>query len=405
MDILASLAPSTAVPTPASTPAEATVAPSESFAAVLSQVSAPVADPLPVVQPEPAPAPAPAVAVAAVDTAPVTPEPAPTAQPTPVAVQPLPVAEPETPGVVDDVLNVLPDDPVTAAEEPEPTAKGDSTLDDIRQRMALIESAGQLDTAAMIVAPQLPVSVPLPLPVAVSAAPAESAPVIDSRAPTQATSLPVADEEPDSAEPIDLPDAMPALVATVADSVPSVRAQTHDSQPDSQPDPQSVFSLSAASFNPANLAVTDTVASNGLVLTAAIGSADWQTDLGQQMVDMVTRGEQQVDLRLHPAELGPLSISLNLNDGTTQAQFQAAHASVRAAVEQALPQLREALATQGIALGQASVSDQSSRQAAGGQTPRDPQAQPSSAAVSRDEALPAHVQQVLLRSSGVDLYV
>ncbi|MCI1737512.1 MAG: flagellar hook-length control protein FliK [Pseudomonas veronii] len=45
-----------------------------------------------------------------------------------------------------------------------------------------------------------------------------------------------------------------------------------------------------------------------------------------------------MDLRLHPAELGPLSISLNLNDGTTQAQFQAAHASVRAAVEQALPQ-------------------------------------------------------------------
>src|SRR5450830_164115 len=396
MDILASLVPSTAAPAPASAPAEATVAPSESFAAVLSQVDAPVADPLPVVQPEPAPA------LAAVVIAPVMPEPAPAALPTPVAVQPLPVAEPGTPGV-DDVLNVLPDDPVTAVEEPEPTAKGDSTLDDIRQRMALIESAGQLDTAAMIVAPQLPVSVPLPA--VVSAVPAESAPVIDSRAPTQAASLPAADEEPDTAEPIDLPDAMPALVATVADSVPSVRAQTHDSQPDSQPDPQSVFSLSAASFNPANLAVTDTFASNGLVLTAAIGSADWQTDLGQQMVDMVTRGEQQVDLRLHPAELGPLSISLNLNDGTTQAQFQAAHASVRAAVEQALPQLREALATQGIALGQASVSDQSSRQAAGGQTPRDPQAQPSSAAVSRDEALPAQVQQVLLRSSGVDLYV
>jgi flagellar hook-length control protein FliK len=396
MDILASLVPSTAAPAPASAPAEATVAPSESFAAVLSQVDAPVADPLPVVQPEPAPA------LAAVVIAPVMPEPAPAARPTPVAVQPLPVAEPGTPGV-DDVLNVLPDDPVTAVEEPEPTAKGDSTLDDIRQRMALIESAGQLDTAAMIVAPQLPVSVPLPA--VVSAAPAESAPVIDSRAPTQAASLPAADEEPDTAEPIDLPDAMPALVATVADSVPSVRAQTHDSQPDSQPDPQSVFSLSAASFNPANLAVTDTFASNGLVLTAAIGSADWQTDLGQQMVDMVTRGEQQVDLRLHPAELGPLSISLNLNDGTTQAQFQAAHASVRAAVEQALPQLREALATQGIALGQASVSDQSSRQAAGGQTPRDPQAPPSSAAVSRDEALPAQVQQVLLRSSGVDLYV
>ncbi|UHH29072.1 flagellar hook-length control protein FliK [Pseudomonas veronii] len=400
MDILASLAPSTAAPAPASLPAEATVAPSESFAAVLSQVDVPVADPLPVVQSAPAPTLAPALAAA--DTAPVMPEPAAAALPTPVVAAPVPLAEPE-PVAVDEVPNAWPDQPVTAVEEPEPTTKGDSSLDDIRQRMALIESAGQLDTAAMIVAPPTPVSVPLP--VVVSAESAEPAPLISSRAPAQATSLPAADDEADTPQPIDLPDAMPTLVASVADSVPSVRAQTHDSQAQSQPDPQSVFSLSAASFSPTNLAVADTVASNGLVLTAAIGSADWQTDLGQQMVDMVTRGEQQVDLRLHPAELGPLSISLNLNDGTTQAQFQAAHASVRAAVEQALPQLREALATQGIALGQASVSDQSSRQAAGGQTPRDPQAQPSSAAVSRDEALPAHVQQVVLRSSGVDLYV
>lgn len=400
MDILASLAPSTAAPAPASLPAEATVAPSESFAAVLSQVDAPVADPLPVVQSAPAPTLTPALAAA--DTAPVMPEPAAAALPTPVVAAPVPLAEPE-PVAVDEVPNAWPDQPVTAVEEPEPTTKGDSSLDDIRQRMALIESAGQLDTAAMIVAPPTPVSVPLP--VVVSAESAEPAPLISSRAPAQATSLPAADDEADTPQPIDLPDAMPTLVASVADSVPSVRAQTHDSQAQSQPDPQSVFSLSAASFSPTNLAVADTVASNGLVLTAAIGSADWQTDLGQQMVDMVTRGEQQVDLRLHPAELGPLSISLNLNDGTTQAQFQAAHASVRAAVEQALPQLREALATQGIALGQASVSDQSSRQAAGGQTPRDPQAQPSSAAVSRDEALPAHVQQVVLRSSGVDLYV
>ena len=400
MDILASLAPSTAAPAPASLPAEATVAPSESFAAVLSQVDAPVADPLPVVQLAPAPTLAPALAAA--DTAPVMPESAAAALPTPVVAAPVPLAEPE-PVAVDEVPNAWPDQPVTAVEEPEPTTKGDSSLDDIRQRMALIESAGQLDTAAMIVAPPTPVSVPLP--VVVSAESAEPAPLISSRVPAQATSLPAADDEADTPQPIDLPDAMPTLVASVADSVPSVRAQTHDSQAQSQPDPQSVFSLSAASFSPTNLAVADTVASNGLVLTAAIGSADWQTDLGQQMVDMVTRGEQQVDLRLHPAELGPLSISLNLNDGTTQAQFQAAHASVRAAVEQALPQLREALATQGIALGQASVSDQSSRQAAGGQTPRDPQAQPSSAAVSRDEALPTHVQQVVLRSSGVDLYV
>ena len=396
MDILASLMPQAAASTPTAAPtdapAEASLVPSVSFSQVLSQVSAPTADPLPAVPVETASV---APVTPDVSVAPVAPEPVATPVPVVAQVQPL-ATEPTTP-VVDDVLNLIADEPVASVQDPEPTSKGDTSLDDIRQRMALIESAGQSDTAAMIVVPPIPVSVPVP--VAVSTASSASTPVINT---VQAPSVPVAEDDADIAsESLDLPDAMPAPVASVADSVPTVHTQTDDRQPDSQPDGQTVFSLAPAPVR----AAPDNVASSGLVLSAAIGSSEWAADLGQQMVDMVTRGEQQVDLRLHPAELGPLSISLNLNDGTTQAQFQAAHASVRAAVEQALPQLREALASQGIALGQASVSDQSSRQAAGGQAQRDPQANPANVAVSRDEALPAQVQQVLLRSSGVDLYV
>ena len=363
-------------------------APEQSFSAVLSQVTAAAPEPLPVAQPLPVVAVVPQVAVA----------PEPVATPAPVTVQPLPVAEPQT-VPVEEVVSVLPVEPAAEVEEPKPTTKADSSLDDIRQRMALIESAGQLDAAAVIVIPPIPVSVPVP----VSVAPADPAPVVSSTS-VHSQSLPLTDDEPDdSADPVDLPDALPTLVASVADSIPAVHAQTDDSQPDSQPDPQTVFNLAPASFAPASTVASDSVANSSLVLTAAIGSTDWAADLGQQMVDMVTRGDQQVDLRLHPAELGPLSISLNLNDGTTQAQFQVAHASVRAAVEQALPQLREALATQGIALGQASVSDQSSRQASGGQSQRDPQPQSASAAVSRTEPTP--VQQVVLSGSAIDLYV
>lgn len=395
MDILASLVP--AVPVPTAAPTEAPAAPSEAFAAVLSQVTAAVAEPapaLPVVPADVAPV-LPEVAVV-----PVAPDPIEAPAPAPVAVQPLPVAEPQA-AVVDDVLNLLPEAPVAQVEASEPTTQADTTLDDIRQRMALIESAGQLDTAAVIVIPPIPVNVPVSVPVSV----APTTPVVTSSASVQTQNLPATDDDSDTPDPVDLPDAMPALVASVADSVPTVRAHTDERPSDSQPDPQAVANFAPTALNPTTVAATDNVAGNGLVLAAAIGSTDWAADLGQQMVDMVTRGDQQVDLRLHPAELGPLSISLNLNDGTTQAQFQAAHASVRAAVEQALPQLREALATQGIALGQASVSDQSSRQAAGGQAQRDPQANPGTAAASRVEALPAPVQQVLLRSAGVDLYV
>lgn len=385
MDILATLMPQAAAPVQASTPTvDAPLALADSFSAVLSQVTAAVPqalpEPLPVVQPEVAPVVAEPVEV-----------------PAPVVPQPLPVAQVET-LPADDVLNVLPDAPVVDIPEAKPTTQADATLDDIRQRMALIESAGQ-DMASVIVVPPIPISVPVP----VNVAPSDPAPVISST-PTHTQSLPVADDEPDdTADPVDLPDALPTLVASVADSIPAVHAQTDDSPPDSQPNPQTVFNLAPASFAPANTGATDSVANSSLVLTAAIGSTDWAADLGQQMVDMVTRGDQQVDLRLHPAELGPLSISLNLSDSTTQAQFQVAHASVRTAVEQALPQLREALATQGIALGQASVSDQSSRQASGGQSQRDPQPQFASAPPTNSEPTP--VQQVALSGSAVDLYV
>lgn len=379
MDILASLMP-TAAPAPVaeSVAVDAPVVPGASFAAVLTQVTAVVSPelpaPLPVVTPQVQPEVAAPVMVA--------PEPV-----VPVVVQALPVDEPEV-----ERPPVLPDEPVAEVEAAKPATKAESSLDDIRQRMALIETAGQLDASAVIVAPPIAVSLPVP----VNVTPSASEPVIN-RATAQAPSLPAAaDDEPDTPEPVDLPDAMPALVATVADAVPQVRPQADDRQPDN-PDSPSVFSLAPA---PASQ-VAAPVADNDVVVATAVGSTDWAADLGQQMVDMVTRGDRQVDLRLHPADLGPLSISLNLSDGTTQAQFQVAHASVRAAVEQALPQLREALATQGIALGQASVSDQSSR----GSAQRDPQPTRLSRSDTSPVSEPVVVQQVQLARSAIDLYV
>ncbi|HYQ39811.1 MAG TPA: flagellar hook-length control protein FliK [Pseudomonas sp.] len=95
-----------------------------------------------------------------------------------------------------------------------------------------------------------------------------------------------------------------------------------------------------------------------IVLGAPVGSSEWQQGLGQQLVGLYHRGDKQIDLHLHPADLGPLSISLKLADSGAQAQFISAHPQVRAAVEQALPELRAALASQGINLGEASVGGQ-----------------------------------------------
>jgi flagellar hook-length control protein FliK len=94
-------------------------------------------------------------------------------------------------------------------------------------------------------------------------------------------------------------------------------------------------------------------------ITAPLNSPAWPQQLGQQLIMLTRRGgQQQVELRLHPPELGPLTVSLKVVEQSTQIQFLAANAQVRGAVEQAIPQLREALAEQGIQLGETSVGEQ-----------------------------------------------
>ncbi len=94
-------------------------------------------------------------------------------------------------------------------------------------------------------------------------------------------------------------------------------------------------------------------------LSAPVGTAAWNQQLGQQLMRISQQGgEQRVQLKLHPAELGPLSVSLTFSDQGAQAQFLSGHAQVRQALEQAIPQLRETLAEQGISLGEASVGEQ-----------------------------------------------
>ncbi|WP_249979023.1 flagellar hook-length control protein FliK [Vreelandella olivaria] len=94
-------------------------------------------------------------------------------------------------------------------------------------------------------------------------------------------------------------------------------------------------------------------------LSTPVNSPAWPSQLGQQLVQFAQRGgEQHVQMQLHPAELGPLSISLKVSEQGTQAHFLSAQAQVRQVIELAIPQLREALAEQGISLGETSVGEQ-----------------------------------------------
>ena len=115
----------------------------------------------------------------------------------------------------------------------------------------------------------------------------------------------------------------------------------------------------SASAGNAPVAASSSMPSSHASLGTPVSSPAWSSQLGQQLVQFAQRGgEQQIKMQLHPAELGPLSITLKVSEQGTQAHFLSSHMQVRQVVEQAIPQLREALAEQGISLGETSVGEQ-----------------------------------------------
>ncbi|WP_299261703.1 flagellar hook-length control protein FliK [uncultured Kushneria sp.] len=97
----------------------------------------------------------------------------------------------------------------------------------------------------------------------------------------------------------------------------------------------------------------------------AMDSDQWSSAFERQVINLSMRGGGEARLNMNPLELGPLSISLKMGEQSAQLHIASHHAQVRAAIEAALPQLRDAFSASGIELGQTSVSDQGSFQQGG----------------------------------------
>lgn len=112
----------------------------------------------------------------------------------------------------------------------------------------------------------------------------------------------------------------------------------------------------------AQTSMTNNIAQPGASaqLNAQLGTTQWQDALGQQIIMLSRNGQQSVQLRLHPEELGTLHISLRLDDNQAQIHLASANSQVRSALEAALPHLRTAMAESGINLGQSSVASDNS---------------------------------------------
>lgn len=145
------------------------------------------------------------------------------------------------------------------------------------------------------------------------------------------------------------------------------------------------------------------------VLSAPLGSHEWQQSLSQHITLFTRQGQQSAELRLHPEDLGQVQISLKLDDNQAQLQMVSAHSHVRAALEAALPTLRTQLAESGIQLGQSSISSESfaGQQHSSSQQQQTARMQGQDRLMADDESelvVPASLQSAARGNGAVDIF-
>ena len=93
-----------------------------------------------------------------------------------------------------------------------------------------------------------------------------------------------------------------------------------------------------------------------------VGSHSWAADVGNQLVWMAGNQSSRAELVLTPPQMGKVEISLTISGDHATASFVSANPEVRAALEEAMPRLREVLADAGVTLGQTQVGSESPKQ-------------------------------------------
>lgn len=140
-------------------------------------------------------------------------------------------------------------------------------------------------------------------------------------------------------------------------------ARVHESRSDNTAAPAATPAAIAA-LGVAGLAGGGSVADGAAqpplqaALHAAPGSPEFAPALGAQLNVLARDGIQHAELQLNPAELGPIGVHIRLDGNTALVDFHAAHATTRAALEQAVPALASALSDAGLTLSGGGVFQQ-----------------------------------------------
>lgn len=117
-------------------------------------------------------------------------------------------------------------------------------------------------------------------------------------------------------------------------------------------------------------------------VAAPVGAPAFANELSQRVVVFAGQKVQRAEIAVTPAELGPITVSIEVRGQEATLAFAASSHATRAAIEDALPRLREMLSAQGLQLAGAHVGSEPRRDpyrparrdssAAGGDSVREP---------------------------------
>lgn len=187
--------------------------------------------------------------------------------------------------------------------------------------------------------------------------PAFALPATDAAPRPQTVSLPANDILAVSSDPLAaLP---PVRVESVVAAVENLKAGIEPA-PGAAAEPRIPVLPIAAGVEPltgpGGMTAATAPAPAGGQVNVPFGHAAWGQAFSNQVVWAMNQGLPTAALHLSPAELGPVSVQIRLDQDQASVSFVSAHAAVRDAIEAALPRLRDMLGAQGITLADVNVS-------------------------------------------------
>ncbi|MDU1062139.1 MAG: flagellar hook length control protein FliK [Leclercia adecarboxylata] len=199
-----------------------------------------------------------------------------------------------------------------------------------------------------------------------------------------------------------------AALASDSQLTPAVAASTTKQAAESAPSPTGP----TVTMGPivSNLTSAQPTFAAAPVVSAQLGSNEWQQTISQHITLFTRQGQQSAELRLHPEDLGQVQITLKLDDNQAQLQMVSGHSHVRAALEAALPVLRTQLAENGIELTQSSISSENFNGQQQTSSQHQQQTSRSGAPGGFDEesdellAVPASLQSAARGNNAVDIF-